>query len=207
MEVDVYYIDDHLMVFHDERLERITDGAGYVHFQSFDFLCSLDAGGGQQIPTLEEVCDLVDARVNLNIELKGPDTAVPVAELITVLCDNGWKKDKFLISSFYHSELVVMKTLHHDINVGALVRGIPLNGSKFAEDLHAFSVHPSLDFINQQFVVDAHNRGLKVFAYAVDHPEDIAKMHSLGVDGVFTGFPERVLENYDQGDMSSGWSG
>jgi len=207
MEVDVYYVDGHLLVFHDERLERTTNGTGYVYSQSFDYLRSLDAGDGQQIPTLGEVCEVINAQASLNIELKGPDTAIPVAELISDLCKHGWSKDKFLVSSFYHSELLVMKSLHQDINLGALVRGIPVDGAKFAEDLNAFSVHPSLDFINQSFVDDAHNRGLKVFAYAVDHPEDIAKMQALGVDGVFTGFPERVLENYTQGDTASGWGG
>jgi glycerophosphoryl diester phosphodiesterase len=59
---------------------------------------------------------------------------------------------------------------------------------------------PSFDFGNQFIVDDKHNRGLKVFVYGVDHPEDIAKMQGMGVDGVFTGFSERVLENYVQGD-------
>ena len=73
-----------------------------------------------------------------------------------------------------------------------------MDGAKFAEDIGAFSVHPALDFVNQQFVDDAHVRGLKVFVYGADYLEDIAKMHALGADGVFTGFPERVLKNYAQ---------
>jgi len=205
MEVDVYYVDGQLVVFHDGRLERTTNGSGYICEQSFDYLRSLDAGDGQQIPTLAEVCDVIDSRANLNIELKGADTAAPVAKLLSQLIEDGWDKEKFLVSSFYHRELLTMKRLHQDIKLGALVRGIPVYGAKFAEELGAFSVHPSKDFINRWFVNDAHKRGLKVFVYAVNHPEDIARMQSLGVDGVFTGFPERVLENYSQGDAANGW--
>jgi len=205
MEVDVYYVDGHIVVFHDNRLERMTNGTGYLREQSFNDLRSLDVGDGQRIPTLEEVCELIDSQANLNIELKGPDTAVPVAELLSELISTGWDKNRFLVSSFHHRELLEMKRLNPDIKLGALVRGIPVDGSRFAENLGAFSVHPSLDFIDQPFVDDAHNRGLKVYVYAVDHPEDIAKMQALSVDGVFTGFPERVLENYAQGDTSSGW--
>ena len=204
MEVDVYYVDGHIVVFHDDRLERMTNGTGYLREQSFNDLRSLDVGDGQRIPTLEEVCELIDSQANLNIELKGPDTAVPVAELLSELISNGWDKNRFLVSSFHHRELLEMKRLNPDIKLGALVRGIPVDGSRFAEDLGAFSVHPSLDFIDQSFVDDAHNRGLKVYVYAVDHPEDIAKMQALSVDGVFTGFPERVLENYAQGDSEFG---
>lgn len=198
MELDVYYVDGRIVVFHDDRLERTTDGTGYICEKSFAYLRSLDAGEGQQIPTLEEVCDVIDSQVCLNIELKGAETAAPVARLITKLVDDGWDKEKFLVSSFHHQALLEMKRLYPDIKLGALIRGIPVDGAKFAEDLGAFSVHPALDFVNQQFVDDAHARGLKVFVYGVDHPEDIAKMQLLGVDGVFTGFPERVLENYAQ---------
>ena len=207
IEVDVYFVDGHLVVFHDDRLERTTDGIGYLCEQSFDYLRSLDAGEGQQIPTLEEVCDVIDSKACLNIELKGQGTAAPVAKLISRFIEKGWHKDQFLVSSFHHQELLDMKRLHQDIKLGALIRGMPVDGAKFAEDLGAFSVNPSLDCVDQRFVDDAHYRGLKVFVYAVDHPEDIAKMQIVGVDGVFTGYPERVLENYAQRDISSGWNG
>ena len=47
--------------------------------------------------------------------------------------------------------------------------------------------------VNSAFVDDAHSRGLKVFVYTVNHPDDIQKMHDLGVDGVFTNYPDRVV--------------
>lgn len=205
LEVDVYYVDGHLLVFHDDRLERNTDGHGYLCEQSFDYLRSLDAGNGQRIPTLEEVCAEIDAKACLNIELKGPDTAIPVAKLITEQANNGWSKDRFLVSSFRHRELLTMKRIDASIKLGALIRGIPVHYAKFAEDIGVFSVHPSLQCVEQRFVDDAHERGMKVYVYAVDHPEDIEKMYSLGVDGVFTGYPERVIENYSQGEDTTGW--
>ena len=209
VEVDVYSVDGHLVVFHDDRLERRTNGTGYLTEQSFEYLRSLDAGDGQRIPTLEEVCELIDSRACLNIELKGPDTAAPVTELISNLIESGWHKEAILVSSFNHRELLKMKReikrFNQDIKLGALIYGIPVDDAKFAEDLGAFSVHPSLSFINQQFVDDAHARGLKVYVYCVNHPEDIAKMYKLGVDGVFTDFPERVLENYAQGEKTGRW--
>lgn len=198
IEIDVYYVDGHIVVFHDDRLERTTNGVGYVCEQSFEYLRSLDAGQGQTIPTLEEVCHVIDGQACLNIELKGAGTAAPVAEFIATLFNKGWDKKQFLISSFHHLELIEMRKKHMDLKLGALIRGIPVDATKFAEDLHAFSVHPSLDFVDKRLVEDAHRRGLKVFVYTAEHPEDIAKMQSLGVDGVFTAYPERVLEKYTQ---------
>ena len=205
LEVDVYYVDGELVVYHDDRLERTTNGVGYVEQQTFAYLRSLDAGGGQKIPTLAEVCQAVGPRAGLNIELKGEGTAAPVAELLSGLIASGWQKERFLVSSFNHIELSEMKRLHADIRIGALIRCVPVSGASFAEELGAFSVHPCVEFVNQWFVDDAHQRGLKVFVYAVDHVEDIARMQSLGVDGVFTGYPERVLEHYAQGDGADVW--
>jgi len=207
VEVDVYCVEGRLVVFHDIRLERMTNGVGYLSEQSFEYLRSLDVIGGQRIFTLEEVCEVIDSQVCLNIELRGPDTAAPVAELISNLIESGWDKDAILVSSFIHRELLEMKRLNHDILLGALIRALLVDDAKFAEDLGAFSVHPSFDFVDQRFVDDAHARGLKVYVYTVNHPEDIAKMHQLGVDGVFTNFPERVLETNTQGEITTRWTG
>ncbi len=205
MEVDVYHVDGQLVVFHDERLERLTDGTGYLCDKTFSYLRSLVIGDDQQIPTLEEVCNEIAAQACLNIELKGTETAAPVSRLISKLIDEGWDKDKFLVSSFHHLELVEMSKLHPEIKLGALMRGIPVDASKFAKDLGAFSVHPSLDCVNQHFIDDAHARGLKVYVFAADHPEDVNRMQMIGADGVFTSYPELVLEHYEQGEARKGW--
>ena len=205
IEVDVYYVDEHLVVFHDERLERITKAVGYLQEQSFEYLRTLDAGDGQRIPTLQEVCDEIDAKACLNIELKGAHTAGPVVELIASYVDQGWFKDSFLVSSFDHSELLEVKRLDKDIKLGMLMPALPVEDATLADALGPFSVHAALDSVDRRFVDDAHNIGLKVYVYTVNHTEDISKMYLLGVDGVFTNFPERVLANYSQGERTNRW--
>ena len=46
---------------------------------------------------------------------------------------------------------------------------------------------------------------LESMSTRVDHIDDIEKMYKLGADGVFTGYPERVIENYTQADFSTRW--
>ena len=205
IEIDVYYVDGHLMVFHDDRLERTTNGHGYITEHTFDYLRALDAGNGQQIPTLVEVCELIDSQRCINIELKGKNTARPVAELILKLLANGWDNESFLISSFDYHQLLIMKRMIPEIKIATLIQELPVDGAKFSEDLGAFSVHPSLECVTKAFIDDAHARCLRVYVYSVDHIGDIDKMYRLGVDGVFTGYPERVIENYTQGSFSTRW--
>lgn len=207
IEVDVHQVDGRLVVFHDHRLERVTGASGYLVDQSFAQLRSLDAGGGQRIPTLEEICEVVDGRACLNIELRGAGSAAPLAGLIAELVAGGWDREAILVSSFDHRQLRELKRLDHRVRVGVLLCSLPVDDAAAAQALDGFSVHPALDFVDRRFVEDAHRRGLNVYVYTVNHPEDIARMQALGVDGVFTDFPERVLAVHAQGEAARRWIG
>ena len=82
IELDVYQVEGELIVIHDSTLDRTTNGQGRVASQTLAYLRSLDAGNGQQIPTLTEVISAVDHRAGINIELKGKHTAAPVVALL-----------------------------------------------------------------------------------------------------------------------------
>src|SRR5712675_865230 len=98
IEVDVYFADGHLMVIHDDTLKRTTNGHGRVMDKPFAYLRSLDAGLGERIPTLTEIFDAVHRRAVINVELKGPHTAAPVAALIADhVKHRGWRFDDFLV--------------------------------------------------------------------------------------------------------------
>ncbi len=49
-----------------------------------------------------------------------------------------------------------------------------------------------MEFVNKEFVDDAHNRGLKVYVWTVNDSDDIEKMKALKVDGIFSNFPDRL---------------
>ena len=50
VEGDVHYVDNNLIVMHDETLERTTNGKGYLADKTFSYLRSLDAGEGEKVP-------------------------------------------------------------------------------------------------------------------------------------------------------------
>ena len=204
IELDVYHVDGHLVVFHDSRLERTTNGTGYLMDHQFEDLRNLDAGNGEKIPTLKEAFETIHLKAGVNIELKGPGTAGPMVQFISEMRESGWNDDLLLVSSFNHRELAKVRRFDPSIKLGAMMVGLPVDNAAFAESLGAYSVHPSLEFIDHSFVKDAHARGLRVFVFTVDLPEDIEKMKELGVDGIFTNYPEKVLKN-DTVKYAAGW--
>ena len=195
IEFDVHALPSgEVMLIHDHRINRTTDGVGYVVEQSFDGLRRLNAGAGELIPTLQEALDFIDRRVPVNIELKGPRSAPGVAKILTGYFSKGWEPTDFLVSSFDHHELVAFHSLIPKIGVAALNDAIPLGYAEFAEKLNAVAVCPSDEFVNTEYVADAHTRGMEVYVYTINDAQETERMAAMGVDGIFTNFPDITRE-------------
>jgi glycerophosphoryl diester phosphodiesterase len=198
IEVDVHLAHGRLIVIHDDTLDRTTNGVGRVMERPFAYIRSLDAGQGERIPTLTEVFDLVDRRAVINVELKGPGTAAPVVRLIDRYVQTGnWRYENFLVSSFDLAQIQTVKGLRFEIRTGALIERAPPGLAAFAERLGAWSLHPGKRYVTPELVADAHQRGLKVFVYTINQPAEIASMAAIGVDGMFTDYPDRVVTFLD----------
>ncbi|MGY5796899.1 glycerophosphodiester phosphodiesterase [Rheinheimera faecalis] len=190
IEIDVFCVENQLVVIHDENVSRTTNGTGLLQDFTLKQLQQLDAGSGQQVPTLWQVLQLVNNQTLLNIELKGADTAEPLLELLKKAeTQLGTDPDKLLISSFNHHLLQHIKNHRPDLKTGALTASLPLDYAAFASELAAWSVNCDKGFINKEMVQDAHQRGLKVWVYTVNDAVTAKKMQQLGVDGIFCNYP------------------
>jgi glycerophosphoryl diester phosphodiesterase len=194
IEIDIFEVENKLVVIHDRWLERTTSGSGLITQHSFDHLRQLDAGQGQKIPTLDEVLAIIPKNCVLNIEIKGVSNLQLLFKCIDqAVLMHGIDIKQLLLSSFNHHQLHVIATQRPELAIGALTASLPLNYAQFATALNASSVHISIDAVNKDFVIDAHQRGLKVFVYTVDKFEDITLLKNLGVDGIFVNNPKQAL--------------
>ncbi len=192
IEIDVHLVGGELLVIHDDSLERTTNGRGLVSDRSVADLRSLDAGDGEKIPLLREVFDATLGRAFVNVELKGRNTALPTMALIArYIAEKRARAEDFLISSFDHAEL--SKLSETGIRLAPLWKRPPTSWLCEARALNAYSIHISLNGVQATFARQAHAESLKIFAYTANSPADIRHMEEMGVDGVFTDFPDRVI--------------
>ncbi|NOU53177.1 glycerophosphodiester phosphodiesterase [Pseudoalteromonas sp. JBTF-M23] len=190
VELDVQSCADDYAIVHDTWLDRTTNGSGKVNQTQLKELQALDAGNGEFIPNLQQALDAIGQQTMINLELKhtfGLDQFVACIE--QNVQQGTFHREQLLVSSFDHHQLVWLKQKLPWVKIGALTASIPLHYAEFAQRLHAYSIHIDKNFINHQFVDDAKQRGLKVFAYTVDKQQDIEDMRALGVDGIFSNFP------------------
>ncbi len=195
VELDVHLsLDSQLVVIHDNTVDRTTGGTGEVGAMTLAGLQKLDAGGGEKIPSLGEVLLLLGSRCGVNVELKGPGTAAPVAGLLSrFVRGKGIPWDNFLVSSFDHARLAELKEIEPRI------RRAPLFGEDLPEDfiaiahgLGAWSVNLNKQSVTADLVDRCHREGLRVHVYTVNNPDEIARLKELGVDGIIGDYPDRL---------------
>lgn len=190
VEIDVHCVADKLLVIHDETVDRTTNGRGKLIDYSFEELRALDAGLGQRIPILQEVLEVTVGKVGLNIELKGLGTGKVLTSLLRNTPET--YKNKMLVSSFLMPELEQVVRLNQHVKIGVLA-GNNINESiAWATKLKAFSIHLRLQKVTPKWIDRAHDLGLKVYVYTVNKVVQIRRMKELGVDGVFSDYPNRL---------------
>lgn len=195
IELDVHLSQDgEVVVMHDSLVNRTTNGAGRISNKSLEELKKLDAGNGEKIPTLQEVLDLVAEKALVNIELKGKGTARVVAVIIQEYVQKKkWKYADFLVSSFHHQELKEFERLLPQVRIGALIIGVFVNYDTYIKDFSAYSINIWSKFVRKSIVKKAHEKGLKIIVYTVNDAKEIRRMKELGVDGIISNYPDRVL--------------
>lgn len=193
VEFDVQNIDDELIVFHDETLDRTTNANGRLLDYSINELRQFDAGQGEKIPLLAEVIDLIGDKAFINIELKGINTASLVLKLVDLLDKKRFKKEQFIISSYLFSELYLIHEFDPEIRIGVIADDQPLIAFDFADEINAYSFHPNYSMLGQELIAQAHSMGMKVYVHTVNDIDKIQNARELGADGIFTDYPDKVV--------------
>lgn len=191
VEFDTYQHPEAILVFHDRWLSRTTNGQGKLLETPLSELRQLDAGQGQQIPVLNEALACLPAHALCNIEIKHLyDARLWAYQLEAAMTYSALNWDNVIISAFNHRWLRQIKQYCPQVRIGALVASYPEDDLHFAQHLAVYSIHVSLDVVDEQFVQMAHQLGHKVLVFTVDYPQDMQMLADWGVDGIFTNVPE-----------------
>jgi len=194
IELDVHLSSDgHIIVMHDETIDKMTNGKGDINTYSLAELKSFLIAGKHQIPTLNEVFDLVDKKCFINVELKNADTSKNVVSLIEeYIKEKGWKYKHFIISSFDWNALTAVQKLNPNIPIGLLTEENIDTALAFAENIKAKAIHPDFQLLNKENVHQIQEKGFLVFPWTVNLKEDIQKVKSYKVNGIISDNPDKI---------------
>ncbi|MGL4847811.1 MAG: glycerophosphodiester phosphodiesterase [Clostridium sp.] len=207
MEFDVQRSKDgHLVIIHDETLERTTTGKGYVKDYTLEELKKLDAGikfdesfKGEEIPTLEELLEYVqDKNLVLNIEIKNSivDYEGIEEEVYKVLKKYNMEKN-IIVSTFNHYSAKRCKEINKNIKVGVLYDACIYKPYDYVEMLKLDAIHPEYHSVTKEIAEECIKRNIDINVYTVNLEEDMQKLKEISVNSIITNKVEdlkRILE-------------
>lgn len=194
IELDVHLsADGHIIVMHDETIDKMTNGKGDINSYTLAELKSFLVAGKHQIPTLDEVFDLVDKKCFINVELKNADTSKNVVSLIDkYIAEKNWKYEHFIISSFDWNALEEVQKLNTNIPIGVLTEENVEDALALAETIKAKAIHPDFQLLNTENVYQIQEKGFVVFPWTVNSEQDIQKVKSYKVNGIISDNPDKI---------------
>lgn len=190
------------IVFHDETLERTTNGQGSVHEYSYSILKTLDAGSwfdprfqGERIPRLSEVLAFLEKEsLSANIEIKASrDQERETVTSVLKLLAKYQSLSRPLFSSFSIETLKELRLQAKNASLGLLMSDWEPDWEVIYEDLQCSSLNLHHKLLNSQVLEILKNKGHLVLTYTVNEPTQALELLSWGVDAIFTDCPGRMI--------------
>ena len=223
IELDVRHTkDEEIIVFHDQRLDRIARDTlgkkvtGDVHDYTLEEIKQFDVGSwydshykDERIPTLKEVLDFIDGRCKVLIEIKHMDHPHYhdfAEKLVEVVLQEKNGEDWILLQSYEPQYLDEVHELDPLIQTKALIVGedsAPLlafyietriHMGRATENNRMKAINPHWETLSPRRIFQMHAKGYEVHAYPVNKREDMIKMLNAGVDGIITDYPDVAIE-------------
>ena len=198
IELDVRMAGDEVVVIHDAEVDRTTNGTGTVESLPLAALRQLDAGNGQPMPTLAEALAAIPPELMVNVELKAPGTAGPVARLVRDRCADVTETGlpAIMVSSFNHGELARFHALCPQAACAPLAwRWMPeLHDVATAVD--AWSVNLAVSVATEERLAEVASWGRRCLVYTVNDVSQARSLFALGATGVITDYPDRFAADH-----------
>ena len=189
-ECDVHLTkDNHLIVMHDETVDRTTNGTGAIRNLTFSEIRSLDAGKGERAPTLAEVLEVMKDRAILLIELKGEGVEEQAVQTVKEM----HKDEQVIFTCFHLDRIRKVKSLDSSLKVGAIFGQPPADACQQALDAGASGIGVHYKNLHRELLEEAHSHGLDVRAWNPDTVPEMQAMIDLGVDGVSSNRPDLLI--------------
>ncbi|MEI2698904.1 MAG: glycerophosphodiester phosphodiesterase [Microthrixaceae bacterium] len=201
LETDVHLSADGVLVaFHDDVLDRVTDGSGAISEMTWDQIGSVRIGAAEPIPRLEELLEAFpDAW--FNVDPKADDSVVA---LVRVLRQQR-AVERVCIGAFSDRRLRRMRELAGASlctsagprEIAALTaaarlgRGAGLLGGAY-QCVQVPVRHKGVEIVTPAFISAAHDSGKPVHVWTIDDPTEMHRLLDMGVDGIMTDRPSTL---------------
>ncbi len=211
IELDVQMTKDgQLVIIHDETVNRVSNGKGWVKDYTWEELKKLNVNkkfpeyGEVRIPSLEEVYHLMkDTELMINVEIKsGIVFYENIEEKVMELTKKMGLEDRVLYSSFNHYSVLKLKKLNPSVKTGFLYEDGYIGMPEYAVKHGVEALHPALYNLQYpDFIKECKERNIAIRAWTVNEKEYMKMLCVNEIEGMITNYPDvgrKVLEEYER---------
>ncbi len=210
IELDVQLTkDQEVVVIHDEKVNRTTDGTGYVKELTFSEMKRLNAGSKRillkkvSVPSLREVLEwLTTNHLICNIELKNNVFVYEgMEEKVIQLIREFGLSDRIILSSFNHYSLVQCCELAPEIETAPLLSQKIYQPWVYAASIGAGGIHPKYATLSDDILEQSIANGIAVRPYTVNKEKQMRRLFQAGCTAFFTDDPAYAVSLRRQFDI------
>lgn len=204
LELDVQLTKDGVpVVIHDEKVDRTTDGKGFVKDFSAQEIRALNAGHHsksieqkEKIPFLEEVFEwLMDNSLVCNVEFK--NGLVPYAgmeEKVITLIRQYQLEKRIILSSFNHYSVVFATSIAPEIETAPLLAEGLYMPWIYAQSIRSAGFHPHFRAAPDEIIKQAIEAGVAVRPYTVNKESEMERLIQVGCSAIITDHPLKAIK-------------
>ncbi len=205
VECDVHCTKDgQVVVMHDAALNRTTDTKGSIVNMTLDEIKKADAGSwfssdfaGVRVPTLSELLKITKGKVINVIEIK-PEN---ITEKVIKEVEKASAINDVILQSFYPQAVKAVNELNPKIPrallIGGQIRISKMTGimSLIQQTLEvgATALNVTSKIVSQKLIDEVHKRAMSIWAWTVDDQAEMKKLMEMGIDGITSNYPERLM--------------
>lgn len=211
IELDVQMTQDgELVVIHDEKIDRTSNGKGYVKDYTLEKLKTYDFRNGflpykeEKIPTLAEVYELIKpTHLVINVELKNSIIRYKgMEEKVLKLAKDMGMEERIIYSSFNHESLKYIREIDKKVQLGMLYSDGWLDVISYAQNLKINALHPAGYLLQDKELVKAiKNKGLLLHPWTINTEAAMKSLLEREVEAIITNKPDvarRVVDQYSE---------
>ncbi|MFD2445997.1 glycerophosphodiester phosphodiesterase [Bacillus sp. CGMCC 1.16607] len=207
LEIDVQLTKDgEVVVIHDEKVDRTTNGSGFVKDITYKEIRKLDASyknkkwlKKEPIPSLKELLEWMTSNSLIcNIELKNgifPYTGMEEKVISLIRYYN--LEDRIILSSFNHYSIVYCYRLAPEIETAPLYSEGLFMPWVYANSIKAKGIHPKLVAAPNEIILSAMENGVAVRPYTVNKEEDMRRLIEIGCSAFITDDPVKAIQVFN----------
>ncbi|SDK01563.1 glycerophosphoryl diester phosphodiesterase [Halovenus aranensis] len=191
IEIDLEATEDgEIVVFHDAKLDDLTDESGAVGETASETVLQAEVlGSGETIPTLAEVLNVTDPAVTVNLEFKdsGPLTWTEFTERTLEIARQ--YPGEFYASSFDPDALRAVRDVDDSVDVAPIFYENREENVEIARELDAEAMNPYHGLLDEEFVATAHEEGRELNVWTIDSWQVATGPIDVGADGLIADYP------------------